>query len=308
MPERSTLPTAAAASTLQLVPCPLCGGERVRDVCRVETWKAPFHVARCSDCSLLHVNPRPSLAELGAFYDAGYYEGDSDWHYADERTQQEQVRVRAAGRLARIADLLAARGVTTRRVVEIGSAFGVFLDEARRQGWEPRGCEISPASADHAENEFGLTIHRTDLSDAGLPDASADLVTGSEVVEHLAAPLRTFEAAYRVLAPGGLVLFSTGNEQSAARLLRGARWGYFMPGHVVLWSAATLREALTRTGFVDVSVTAGDERGLRNFLAFRRAAGGGSLAAWLLRRMRFGDWTLGAGMVVLARKPDGESA
>ncbi len=283
--------------------CPLCGAGDVRAVCRVTRWRDPFEIGRCASCGLLHVAPPPSRAQLDAFYDADYFGGAADWHYADEREHEAQVRVRAAGRLARVERLLAASGIATRRVVELGSAFGVFLDEARRRGWEPRGCEISDHAADHAEHVLGLAIRRADLADAGLADASADLVTGSEVVEHLAEPARTFAAAFRVLAPGGVVLFSTANEASFARLVRGARWGYYMPGHVVLWSARTLSHALRAAGFRDVRVTAGDERGLANFLAFRRAAGGGSLAAWLLRRVRIGGFTLGAGMVVTARKP-----
>jgi len=131
----ATMSHAATAPRLHTVPCPLCGGERREAVCRVATWKAPFDVVRCRDCSLLHINPRPSSVELDALYDAGYYEGSSDWHYADERERQPQVRIRAAGRLARVAELLRVAGVTSRRVVEIGSAFGVFLDEAREQGW-----------------------------------------------------------------------------------------------------------------------------------------------------------------------------
>jgi SAM-dependent methyltransferase len=287
------------------IPCPLCGEEDVRPWHRVTRWTTPFDVARCAACGLLHVNPRLPLDRIHDYYDAGYYGGTSDWHYADERRQEEQVRVRAAGRLAGVEARLAADGIATRRVVELGSAFGVFLDEARRRGWETRGCEISDASAAHAEESLGLEIHRCDLADAGLPDGSADLVTGSEVVEHLSEPLRTLEAAYRVLAPGGMVLFSTANEKSVARVLRGGSWGYLMPGHLVLWSAGTLRAALRRSGFRDIRVTAGDERGLANFREFRRAAGGGSLPAWLLRRVRVGDWTLGAGMVVTARKAEG---
>ena len=286
------------------IACPLCGGDDVRPAYHVARWKTPFDVARCASCTLLHVNPRLPREHLDAYYDAGYYEGASDWHYADEREQQAQVRVRAAGRLTRIAAVLERQGVRTRRVVELGSAFGVFLDEARKLGWQARGCEISEASAAYAEQTFGLEIHRSDLADAGLPDGCADLVTGSEVIEHLAAPMRTLRAAHRVLAPGGMVVFSTANEQSVARVLRGGNWGYLMPGHVVLWSARTLRDALRRNGFEGISVVAGDERGLRNFLAFRRAAGGASFGAWFLRRLRLGDWTVGAGMIVTARKPE----
>lgn len=287
------------------VPCPLCGGTDIARVCDVERYERPFQVARCRACTLLHVNPRPSAAALDAMYDDAYYAGEADFSYADERKTEQQVRVRAEGRLARVARLLEGDEIGTRRVVEIGSAFGVFLDEARRLGWEARGCEISPASARHAEEHFGLEIARADLADAGLPDGSADLVTGSEVIEHLASPVRTAEAAYRVLAPGGVVLFSTANERSVARLLRGAAWGYYMPGHVVLWSARTLARLLRTAGFEDVDVTAGDERGLGNYLRFRKAAGKGSVIGWLARRCGAFGWTLGAGMVVRARKPRG---
>ncbi len=299
---RDAVPDAVPAAEPAAIPCPLCGAADVRAAYRVTRWKTPFDVARCVSCDLLHVNPRLPREHLDAYYDAAYYGGGADWHYADERKREAQVRVRAAGRLGRVERTLAAAGIGARRVVELGSAFGVFLDEARRRGWDVQGCEIAEASASHAEEVFGLRIHRADLADAGLPPASVDLVTGSEVVEHLAQPMRTFAAAHHVLAPGGIALFSTANERSVARLLRGGDWGYLMPGHVVLWSAATLRAALRRSGFIDVRVTAGDERGLRNFLEFRRAAGSGSRAAWLLRRLRVGDWTLGAGMVVTARK------
>ncbi len=295
------------ADAYETVDCPLCGHDTSRVVANVRTYATPFLVARCTGCSLLFMNPRPPRAALDALYTDAYYAGEAEFGYADEREQEPQVRVRAAGRLARVERLLAADAITTRRVVEIGSAFGVFLDEARRRGWEPRGCEISPASATWAEEHFGLTIHRTDLADAGLPDASADLVTGSEVIEHLTDPRRTVAAAFRVLGPGGIVVLSTANEASVARVLRGARWGYYMPGHVVLWSARTLSRLLRDAGFERVKVTAGDERGLANFRRFREAAGAGSVAGWLLRRVGVGGWTLGAGMVVTARKPRGDA-
>ena len=285
------------------VPCPLCGGGRFREVAVVDRWQPAFRVVRCEDCSLLHVNPRPPREELDSFYDDAYYAGTADWHYADERTREPQVRVRAAGRLARVEAMLARSGVVTRRVVEMGSAYGVFLDEARRRGWEVAGCEVSADAAAWTRAHRGMTVHECDLADAGLAPDIVDVVTGSEVAEHLAEPKRTLRAAFDALSPGGVLLLSTANERSVARAIRGPRWGYFMPGHVVLWSAATLRRLLAEIGFVDVRVTAGDERGLPNFLAFRRAARGGSLLAWMLRRVRIGDWTLGAGMVVTARKP-----
>lgn len=265
-------------------------------------WKEPFRIVRCRACTLLFMSPRPSPETLAGLYRDEFYAGAADYSYGDERKCEPQVRVRAAGRLARVEAALAAGGVTTRRVVELGSAYGVFLDEARRRGWTVTGCDVSRDAASWTREHRGIDVRECDLADAGLAAGSADLVTGSEVIEHLADPVRTARAAFDVLAPGGVVLFSTANEASFARVLRGAEWGYYLPGHVVLWSARTLSRLLTTAGFRDVRVTAGDERGLANFREFRRAGGPGSVAGWLARRMRLGGWTLGAGMVLEGRK------
>jgi SAM-dependent methyltransferase len=282
--------------------CPLCGGAASREVAVVRRWTEPFRIARCRACSLLFMNPRPTDAQLAAFYDEGFFSGEGEYAYVDERKVEPQVRVRAAGRLARVERTLAERGVGSRRLVELGCAYGTFLDEARRRGWTVTGCDVSRDAASWAREHRGLDVRTCDLADAGLAPGSADLVTGSEVVEHLADPVRTARAAFDVLAPGGVVLFSTANEASLARLLRGERWGYFLPGHVVLWSARTLTRLLEGAGFRDIRVTAGDERGLTNFVAFQSAGGPGTVPGWLARRVRLGGFTVGAGMVVEARK------
>jgi 2-polyprenyl-3-methyl-5-hydroxy-6-metoxy-1,4-benzoquinol methylase len=262
-------------------------------------------MVRCRGCTLVHMNPRPDAADLARLYGEAYYAGHAEFSYADEREPRHEprVRVKAAGRLARVEATLASRGVVTRRVVELGCSYGVFLDEARKRGWTVTGVDVSADAAAWVREHRGIDVRVADLADAGLAPASADLVTGSEVVEHLADPVRTARAAFDLVAPGGVVLFSTANENSLARRLRGAAWGYFMPGHVVVWSAATLTRLLETAGFAGVRVTAGDERGLANHRAARRAGDPVSVAGWLARRVRVGGFTVGAGMIVEGRRP-----
>jgi SAM-dependent methyltransferase len=106
-------------------------------------------------------------------------------------------------------------------VLDVGCGAGYFLHLIRRRyeaaGWEPRlaGVDISRA-------QLPYLVRRTqqeEVSDAlavrgnaeRLPfaDASFDLVTCSEVLEHIRTPSRALREMHRVLKPGGTLLLST---------------------------------------------------------------------------------------------------
>jgi len=275
------------------VPCPLCSSEG-RDrlfVSRLYADEVP--VVRCRACGLLYQSPRPEEADLAGMYDEKYYTGKGagagDYTYADERALEPEVRLKAAARLARIETF-----VKPGRVVEPGCSFGTFLDEARRRGWDPVGVDVSEYAAKHCREVLKIPVHHTTFAEAPLEPASARLIHMSEVIEHLAHPREAIRKAARVLEPGGLLVIGTANADSLARRLRGARWGYYMPGHVVFFSAATLSRLLREEGFGVLRVFRGDDHG-RPFDGALAKAHGSSVPGRILRR-----W-VGAGMVVYAR-------
>ena len=283
------------------VPCPLCGsGDRERlFVSRLYADEVP--VVRCRACGLLYQSPRPSEADLAGMYDERYYTGkgarEGDYTYADERRREPEVRRKAAARLARIETL-----VKPGRVVEPGCSFGTFLDEARRRGWDPVGVDISPYAAKHCREALRLVVHECPFEEAPIEPGSARLVHMSEVIEHLPRPREAIRKAAAILEPGGLLVIGTANADSLARRLRGAGWGYYMPGHVVFFGARTLRRLLGEEGFTSARVHLGDDHG-RPFDRALAAAHAQSVPGRILRRLSLpGLGALGAGMVVYARR------
>jgi SAM-dependent methyltransferase len=122
----------------------------------------------------------------------------------------------------------------------------------------------------------------------------------SEFLEHCPDPRAVVKKAARVLEPGGLLVAGTANADSLARLLRGPRWGYYMPGHVVYLSARHLRRLLEEEGFAVHRIFRGDDRG-----GLLDPALAGLHDAWVPGRMLRAmplprGWTLGAGMVAYA--------
>ncbi|MGA2588343.1 MAG: class I SAM-dependent methyltransferase, partial [Bryobacteraceae bacterium] len=75
-----------------------------------------------------------------------------------------------------------------------------------------------------------------------------DVVTAIEVLEHLEDPLATLGLIRRLLKPGGLFFYTTGN--AAPHRARFLEWRYVYPEvHISFYEPSTLRRALTQTKF-----------------------------------------------------------
>jgi SAM-dependent methyltransferase len=154
--------------------------------------------------------------------------------------------------------------------------------------------------------ERGLDVIEGTLATAGIAAGSLDVVYLAETVEHLPDPRATVRAAAAALRAGGLIVLGTGNHASLARVLRGGAWGYYMPGHLQYFTAASLGRLLAEEGFVVTRRAFGDDRSIADLLAIRRlegrAAGWGAAIADRLRTWHVGGFSLGAGMLLYGRK------
>ena len=57
----------------------------------------------------------------------------------------------------------------------------------------------------------GIEVHKTDLANIPLPDASVDVIMSRSVFEHLTDPESVYREFQRLLRPGGVVIFLTAN-------------------------------------------------------------------------------------------------
>ena len=133
------------------VPCVLCGSGEA-DVCyRIDE----FRVQRCTQCGLVAINPRFPESETSEVYEAYYSEGgahaDSDGQkcyggYIEdvERQRSRPIHLNRVHRrrLRNLEDLAPGR-----RLLDVGSAAGFFLLDARERGWTVSGLEASDSAA-----------------------------------------------------------------------------------------------------------------------------------------------------------------
>lgn len=110
------------------------------------------------------------------------------------------------------------------RVLDIGCGTGYLLEHLAELNFSGIGVDLSPESVEVAQARL-TEIDAADRLQAQVgsaydpPDGPFDLVTITDVLEHLEDPRRCLAAARERLAPGGLVVVSTPNRRS----LHGAR-------------------------------------------------------------------------------------
>lgn len=245
--------------------CPLCNGERYTEQYSF-TKPLSYTVVRCSECSLVYMNPQITPDVLDAFYnDEKYYSGGADYTYSDERKAKSAYAILFHSRLRSIEHF-----VEIGNILDVGCSFGGFLECARDRGWRPYGLDVSQPVIDHVR-KLGISAHQGSLSSATYETNFFSAITMVEVIEHLPDPLEDLRHCYRILRPGGVLAIQTGNIESVAAKLQGKKFGYYLPGHVVYFSPKTIRTMLRKAGFTSFTTFAGDAISFRDRQRYIRA-------------------------------------
>ena len=97
------------------------------------------------------------------------------------------------------------------KILDIGSAMGFFLKEAREYGYETEGIEISKYASDYCINTLNLNVHNCSLLDFEYKEKEYDIITAWYVVEHIYNFETILERILFSLKDDGILAFATPN-------------------------------------------------------------------------------------------------
>ena len=193
-------------------------------------------IVQCKNCGLVYTNPRIDGSKI-----LDSYEAVEDPLYLEER----DGRVLTFERHLRPLEKLHA---PSGKLLDVGAYTGVFVEIAAQHGWEAWGVEPSHWAVEQACAR-GLHMIEGTLATSGLADASIDVVTMWDVIEHLTDPFAEVQQAYRLLKPGGLLVVHTMDIDSLFARVMGSRWPWLMEMHVYYFSQRTLQAMLAKASF-----------------------------------------------------------
>jgi len=215
---------------------------------------------RCPACGFVTAR-LDAPVEARRLYEGDYFTGGEYLDYlADEaffkrnfRPRLNAVRERCSGG----------------RLLEIGAAYGFFMDLAR-ECFDTIGFEVNPEAVRHARERLGLDVRSSDFLTATADSIGGrvDVTVMWDVIEHLDRPEHFLAHVADLSKAGAHLYITTGDIGSLPARVRGRKWRMIHPpSHLHYFSRATLTRLLENTGFEVIDVrSVGVARSLRQIL------------------------------------------
>jgi 2-polyprenyl-3-methyl-5-hydroxy-6-metoxy-1,4-benzoquinol methylase len=225
-----------------------------------------FTGRQCESCGLIFVSPRPSRAEIDEVYRRGDAHLSPEWFVAGREPLASRLRARRDATLVK-------RHAGGGSLLEIGPGRGTFLAAARRRGFEVFGVELNPTQASFIRTELGIACAESLEGAEKLSSGQFDVVYHRDVLSHFYDPHEQMERIGRLLKPGGLQIFETGNLADVDHRYLQLVASFQYPDHLFFYGERSLRKLLDQSGFSQVHTDRWSvlpERLLRSWIARAR--------------------------------------
>ena len=209
--------------------CNLCGarddvvvGTRDRD-------GRPLRTVLCRRCGLVWTNPRPTIAEMNAYYGTTYRAD-----YKGQRTPPLRKLVRGFLGAADRRPMLRSFGART--MLDVGCGAGELVYLMRRDGIDASGLDPGIEFAEFARSVLGVPIQTASVDMAVVSEESLDLVAMFHALEHVPDPRSVLSSVRGWLKRGGHLVIEVPN--IAARVQAPSHQYHY--AHLYHFTASTL--------------------------------------------------------------------
>lgn len=181
--------------------CSLCNSTNYSKIYKE---RGSIGVVRCKDCKLVYTNPMVKEPEKNYWGNEKKYFQEARLIFEGKGKSHRDVNY--------LEDLKIIESIKPAgNFLDIGTNMGMFLRHTRGKRWNVVGIELSPALSEMARKYFGLNIKTAYLDKAGFEDEYFDIVTMTDVFEHIVEPKKMLEDIKKVLKEDGILFIKVPN-------------------------------------------------------------------------------------------------
>jgi 2-polyprenyl-3-methyl-5-hydroxy-6-metoxy-1,4-benzoquinol methylase len=198
----------------------------------------------CLNCNVQFLYPQLNEIALQKLYSENYYKA---WGIEGEADNQITKKMKIATFQLRI-DLIR-HYINKGKVLDVGCATGYFLEIAQKNGFEVFGVEFSNYSSTIAQKMFGeKNIFCGTIEQCGFVDDNFDVITMSDLIEHVRIPSQTLLKASALLKKDGLIMIMTPDHDSLSNYMMGKRWIHYKLEHFFYFNRKSINYTASSCG------------------------------------------------------------
>lgn len=231
--------------------CNLCGSEDNEIIFEYTRFERN-NILRCKTCGLVFLKLGKTKSEIESSYEKSYRKVDTlPEKSAEEMFNDPVIRHDCKNRIEWIRKRYG--NINGKRILEIGSSSGYFLDTLSSAGAKVVGVELTADYANYAKN-LGFTIYTKPIEDIGFKN-EFDLVVSFHTIEHVVDPMSVLHATVLSLNMGGVFMGEVPNQDDwRIRIFDNytVKRFHYDPFHCYYFSPKTLTNYLKKCGFNDL--------------------------------------------------------
>lgn len=236
-------------SQYKISSCPVCGHGHFTPFLHVNDWlvsKEEFKLLQCNHCKFVFTSNAPAEQHISPYYNSEEYIEHSDtssgliygiYHHARKlmlRYKLKKIRQLNTGK----------------KLLDIGSGSGYFMNHMHQNGFEVNGVEISEKAIALCQQKFKITAHKPSEFLAGKLARNYDIITLWHVFEHVYSFNEYMRLFSDSLNDDGYLLLALPNHESFDANYYSSYWcAYDTPRHLWHFTPKTLEKHAHNFGF-----------------------------------------------------------
>lgn len=238
---------------LEYVNCDLCGANQpiTRYVKRGSALPIDFNIVQCGNCGLVYTNPRPHSSLIHLIYTEEYYRGEGcDTVFSAESSAKLIDSEMLLEAISTYLDQAQSFPKDRKVLVEAGGGAGLICKAASDRNFDAVMTDLSPESISIARsNGINCILGELDSKELDHLHGKVNVVIANEVIEHVYSPRKFLVDVFRLLSPGGIFCYTTGNYSETR--LQGKNWSYMdIPdAHIYFFTPSIMDRYSREIGF-----------------------------------------------------------
>lgn len=221
--------------------CDLCGATLFKIIYIFDDWK----LVECKQCKHRWGEPRPDYKHIKPLYNQHFFKSRNSRIIGYSNYEKENsLRLNTFKSYLRRIEEYIEPGLC----LDIGCAYGYFLQVAENSGWTAEGVDISHHACQYART-VSAKVACADFLEYDVSE-KYHLITAWDVIEHAFLPSVFFSKVNTSLKKNGLFALSLPDYGSIMSRIYKKHWfEYKWPEHLYYFNRKTVKEYLNRAGF-----------------------------------------------------------